>query len=192
MNNGIKLSKWAKSVGLSYIGAYRLYKANKMPCKTMQFSTGTIIVFPTTAKNEEIKVAIYARVSSHDQKEDLQRQIERLRDFCMAKGMTIEKEISEIGSGLNGSRKKLLSLLADKTIDTIVVEHADRLARFGVDYIEAGLSCFGKKIIIVNKEEMKDDLTQDFVDVVTSMCAKIYGQRSAKNKAQKALKAITE
>ena len=151
-----------------------------------------IIVFPENTKDEEIKVAIYARVSSHDQKEDLQRQIERLRDFCMAKGMVIEKEISEIGSGLNGSRKKLLSLLSDKTIDTIVVEHADRLARFGVDYIEAGLSCSGKKIIIINKTEMKDDLMQDFVDVVTSMCARIYGKRSAKNKAQKALKAISE
>ena len=192
MSNGIKLSKWAASVGFSYRGAYRLFLKNKMPCKTIRLPTGTIIVFPEETKAEYKKNAIYARVSSHDQKEDLQRQIERLRDFCMAKGMTIEKEISEIGSGLNGSRKKLLSLLADKTIDTIVVEHADRLARFGVDYIEAGLSCSGKKIIIANKTEMKDDLTQDFVDVVTSMCARIYGEKSAKNKAQKALKAISE
>lgn len=188
--NGVKLSNWAKQNGLTYKGAYRLYRAGQLPHRVEQLPTGTLIVYPE--QTASAKVALYGRVSSHDQKADLERQMDRLRQYAAAQGLSVAVEQQEIGSGLNGRRKKLLSLLSDKTITTLVVEHRDRLARFGVEYIEAALSCTGKQLIVLNETEKTDDLVQDFVDVVTSMCARIYGRRSAKNRAKRALEAAGE
>src|SRR5579862_4417370 len=81
-------------------------------------------------------VALYARVSSLGQKEDLERQMHRLKDYAAAKGYTVFKAVTEIASGLNDRRPKLEKLLADTSIGTIVVENRDRLARFGAHYIE--------------------------------------------------------
>ena len=114
--------------------------------------------------------------------------MERLRTFAASKGLTVS-EATEIGSGLNGHRKKLSALLRDPEVGTIVVEHRDRLARFGVEYIEASLSAQGRAVLVLNEGEQKLDIVQDFVDVVTSMCARIYGQRSAGNRAKAALTA---
>jgi len=186
---GIKLSTWARSKGLTYKGAYRMLKANQMPCKWEQLPTGTIVVYPENIKKEMFNVVIYGRVSSHDQKEDLNRQLSRLRDFASANGYIINKEYSEIGSGLNGKRPKLIKILKDETITHILIEHKDRLVRFGFAYINAATD---KKILVVNEAECKDDLVQDFIDIVTSMCSRIYGKRSAKNRAKKALKAANE
>ena len=167
-----------------------MFKAGELPCRHQQFPTGTIIVFPDEDPNlEGTQVAIYARVSSHDQKEDLKRQLNRLRTFAAAKGLSIEVEKSEIGSGLNGNRPGLCSLLRDNTVTAILVEHRDRLARFGIEYLEEALRASGRRLIVVNKTEHKDDLTQDFFDVVTSMCTHIYGKRAAKNRAKRAIEA---
>ena len=183
----MRLADWARQTGISYTTAFRLFKAGKLPIPSEQFVTGTIIVHPETAKVQ--RVVIYGRVSSADQKEDLGRQIDRLRTHSAAQGWTVAAEVSEIGSGLNGHRKGLLKLLRDPTATVILVEHRDRLARFGSEFIAATLEASGRKLVVVNETESKNDLVQDFVDVVTCMCARIYGRRSAKNKAQAALKA---
>lgn len=135
---------------------------------------------------------MYARVSSHDQKNDLERQLGRLKDYAAAQGWSVIKEVKEIGSGLNGKRQKIMRLLNDKNISGIVVEHKDRLSRFGSEMIKAALQSSGRQLYVVNETESKEDLVQDFADVVTSMCAKIYGRRSAKNRAKRALKAVSE
>jgi putative resolvase len=85
-----------------------------------------------------------------------------------------------------------MKLLADPSIKTIVVEHRDRLMRFGVEYVESTLQAQGRRLIVVDQGEVKDDLVQDMLEVLTSFCARLYGRRSAKNKAQKALKAVQE
>jgi predicted site-specific integrase-resolvase len=100
------------------------------------------------------------------------------------------KSVSEVGSGVNGDRRKLIGLLRDPRIGAIVVEHRDRLARFGSEYIEAALQSTGRKVVVVDEKEMKDDLVQDLIEVLTSFCARLYGRRSAKNKAKKAIEAI--
>jgi putative resolvase len=100
--------------------------------------------------------------------------------------------VEELGSGLNGKRPKLLKLLADSSVTRIVVEHRDRLARFGVEYIEAALRSQGRALVVAEAGEQKLDLVQDFIDVVTSMCARIYGRRAAKNRAARALRAVQE
>jgi putative resolvase len=97
--------------------------------------------------------------------------------------------VSEIGSGLNGHRAKVMRLLADPAVRTIVVEPRDRLARFGAEYIEAALAAAGRKLVVVDQAERKDDLVPDMVDVLTSFCARLYGRRAAKNRAEKAVAA---
>lgn len=186
----MKLSHWAKEKGISYKTAYRMYKEGKLPIKSEQLPTGTILVYPK--EQQQQCVALYARVSSSDQGEDLQRQMQRLRDYASVNGLRISKEVSEIGSGLNGHRKKIHALLKDPSITTILVEHRDRLARFGVPLLESALAASNCQICVMNDTEYKDDLVQDFVDVVTSMCARIYGKRSAKNKAKKAMEAVQD
>ena len=91
---------------------------------------------------------------------------------------------------MNGQRKGLLRLLANKNINIIIVEHRDRLTRFGFSYLEASLKASGRKIIVVDENEVQDDIVRDLHEVIMSMCTRLYGKRSAKNKADKAIGAI--
>ena len=185
-----KLSTWAAQQGLAYKTAWKMFKAGVLPVRATQLPTGTILVHPEDPVAQ--KVVIYGRVSSADQKEDLGRQLERLRTFCAAQGWVVSAEVTDIGSGLNGRRKGVLRLLADKTVTHIVVEHWDRLTRFGAEMIAAALEASGRQLVVANQVENKTDLVQDFVDVVTCLCARIYGRRAAKNRAERALKATEE
>ena len=190
MEMRVKLSEWAKKQGVTYKTAHRMFQAGTLPVRSEQFQTGTIIVHPEQALAQ--KVVLYARVSSHDQKDDLRRQLGRLRLFCAARSWQISNEVTDIGSGLNANRKNLLKLLSDPSATHIVVEHRDRLARFGAEMVAATLEASHRQLVVINQTEFKDDLTQDFVDIVTSLCARIYGRRSARNRAQRALKAVAE
>ena len=188
----MKLSTWAKKQGISYKTAWRLWSTGKLPLPAEQLATGTIIVKEPEASYEAgpSSVVLYARVSSSDQKQDLDRQLSRLVEYTTSHGLQVKGAIKEIGGGLNGKRTKLLSILRDPNVRTIVVEHKDRLVRFGFEYMEALLAASGRRIIVVDENEMKEDLVQDMIDVLTSFCARLYGRRSAKDRAKKALKEI--
>jgi len=138
------------------------------------------------------RVVLYGRVSSSDQRADLTRQVDRLRTFAAGRGLANVEVIEEIGSGLDGHRKKLGKILADPAVSILVVEHRARLARFGVENIEAALAAQGRTILVMEAGEQKLDIVQDFVDVVTSMCARIYGRRAAGDRATCALAAAAE
>lgn len=183
----MKLSKWAEHQGIDYKTAYRWFRAGILPVPSRQLPTGTILVDVMSPQGKN--AVLYARVSSADQKTDLDRQLSRLVLFASQNKLIVVNAISEIGSGLNGKRPRLLKILLDKSIDIIVVEHRDRLARFGSEYIEAALGASGRKVIIVDTSELKNDLVQDMIDVLTSFCARLYGKRSARNKAMKAIEA---
>jgi putative resolvase len=85
-----------------------------------------------------------------------------------------------------------MAILKDPTVSHIIVEHRDRLTRFGFDLIQSTLEASGRKVVVMNDAELSDDLVRDFVEIVTSMCARIYGKRSGKRKAERALKALDE
>ena len=184
----MKLSAWAKANGLAYKTAWRMWRDGRLPIPAEQLPTGTVIVHPPPAPSAEA-VALYARVSSADQKADLERQLGRLADYASRERLTVIRSASEIGPGLNGHRAEAMRLLADPAVRTIVVEHRDRLARFGAEYIEAALAAGGRKLVVVDQAERKDDLAQDMVDVLTAFCARLYGRRAAKDRAAKALAA---
>ncbi len=184
----MKLSAWAKQQGITYQAAWKWWKAGKLPVDAEQMPSGTIIV--KEQKTAQGSVALYARVSSHDQKKDLDGQLGRLSAFATSKGWSVEQAVTEIGSGLNGHRPKLMKLLSDPGVSIIVVEHRDRLMRFGSEYVESSLRAQGRQLVVVDQSELKDDLVQDMIEVLTSFCARLYGRRSAANKAKRALEAM--
>jgi predicted site-specific integrase-resolvase len=152
----VKLADWARNQGIDYKTAYRLYRSGKFPRPTAQLPTGTILIheIPTATNN----AALYGRVSSTDQRSDLKRQMLRLRDYAAARGLSVVREVQEIGSGLNGHRGKLLKLLADPSTSIIVAEHRDRLARFGAEFIQAALKGANRQLQVINEAECDEDL----------------------------------
>ena len=186
----MKLSQWAKEQGLTYKGAWRMWRAGQLPVLAEQLPTGTIIV--KEIKTPAHAVGLYARVSSSDQRKDLEAQLGRPLVYAHNHGLSTVQAVPEVGSGLNGRRPKLIKLLANPKIQAIVVEHRDRLMRFGAEYVEAALTAQGRKLIVMESSEVKDDLVQDMIEVLTSFCARLYGRRSARNKAKKALHALAQ
>ena len=187
----MKLSVWAKKQGITYQTAWRMCKSGTLGVPFTRLPTGTIIVQePVTTPGEG--AALYARVSSADQKRDLDRQLARLSEFAANEGIHVVEAVTEVGSGLNGHRRKMLRILNNPLVKIVVVEHRERLMRFGFEYVESALAAQGRKIIVMEPEEVTDDVVRDLHEVIVSMCARLYGKRSAKNRAQKALAAIHE
>lgn len=186
----MKLSEWARRNGITYKTAWLWWKHGKLPVPARQMPSGTILI-DAPESVEGAGAVLYARVSSSDQKADLDRQVARLAMYAAENGIQVAKVVTEVGSGLNGHRKGLLGVLRLPEYRVIVVEHMDRLARFGSEYIEAVLAAEGRRVVVVDPEEVKDDLVQDMIDVLTSMCARLYGRRSARHRAEKALKAAS-
>lgn len=186
----VKLSEWAKTQGITYRTAWEWFKAGTLPVPARQLPTGTILV--DAPKSPMGRTAVYARVSSHDQKSNLDGQVARCVAFANERGLPVSETVSEIGSGMNGRRKKLLRLLSDRTIENIVVEHRDRLMRFGAEYVEAALAGRGARLLVVDESELQDDLVQDMIAVLTPFCARLYGRRSARNRAKKLIAACKE
>jgi putative resolvase len=183
----VKLSHWARKHGISYLTAWRWFKAGKLPVPARQLPSGTILVEEPSPGGRTV---LYARVSSADQRADLERQVERLKAFAQAQGWQDFEVVAEIGSGLSGKRKKLLRILKDPTVGRIVVEHRDRLARFGFELVEAALYASGKRIVVVEEGEVKDDLVRDLLEILTSACGRLYGRRSARDRAKRALEVM--
>ena len=182
---GMKLSTWAKREGIGYQAAWRMFKAGKLPCPSHRLVTGTIIVEAEAATPNE--VALYARVSSRDQKKDLEAQLGRLAVYAAIHKLNVVETVTEVGSGLNGHRRGLMRLLRNPKVQTVVVEHRDRLMRLGSEYVESSLLAQNRRLLVVDEAELKDDLEQDMIAVLTSMCARLYGRRSAKNRAARAV-----
>jgi putative resolvase len=180
----MKLSAYARQIGVTYKTAHRWWKSGKLDA--YQLASGTIVVRQseqTTSQRAE-HVGLYARVSSVDQKNDLERQMERLKEYAVARGYHVTRMVSEIGSGLNDRRPKFLKLLTDPTVSVIIVEHRDRGTRFGFMYIEQLLVMQGRRMEVVFPKDTDDDLVNDFVSVITSMAARIYGRRNSRRKAK--------
>ena len=185
-----KISEYAKLNHVQYRTVWNWI--NKGKVKIERTKTGRVLIVVDEPVKDQT-VAVYARISSSENKDNLERQAQRLIDYANAKGYKVEKVVKEIGSGLNDNRPKLQSLLADKSINLILVEHKDRLTRFGFNYIQTLLANSNRTMEVVNNlENPKEDLIADFTSVITSFCAKIYGQRRSKRKTEKLIKELEQ
>jgi putative resolvase len=187
----VKLSAWAEREGIHYMTAWR-WKAGKLPVPAYQTPSGSIIVELPVPGSQPGRTVVYTRVSSHDRRPDLDRQIARLTRWAAQEGLQVAEVVAEVGSGLNGRRAKLRRLLADPAVTTIVVEHRDRLARFGVEQLDAALAAHGRRVLVADPAETTDDLVGDMVEVLTSCCARLYGRRGARNRAMRAVTATKD
>ena len=194
MSNLIPISKAAKILGVSEItlrrwdedgrlvaikteGGHRRYDLTKIKPETVHR-------FDFTDKR---KTVAYARVSSHDQKADLERQKQVLELFCSKNGWTFEL-ISDLGSGMNYHKKglkKLLNAIIDDGIGRIVITHKDRLLRFGAELVFAICEAKNVEVVIINSGDdttFEEDLATDVLEIITIFSARLYGSRSKKNK----------
>ena len=147
-----------------------------------------MLVSPDVAAGEAVAAfGLYARVSSFDQKADLDRQVARLTGWAADVDGQVVRVEAEVGSGVNGSRARVRRLLADPRVTTVLVEHRDRLGRMNTELVEAALCAHGRRLVVLDAGEVDDDLVRDTVEVLTSLCARLYGRRSARHRALKAL-----
>lgn len=185
----MKLSEYAKRNSISYQTAWLHYKQGLIP-NARQLPTGTVVIDDIANKAEEDYTVVYARVSSSENKNNLNTQAERLVQFCEANGWTVNEIVKECASGLNDERPKLCKILKDKKATRLVVEHKDRLTRFGFNYIKTLFDTCN--IVIVNECEDNQDLFEDFVSLVTSFCVRIYGKRRTKRKTEQIIEVLKE
>lgn len=171
--------------------AYRWFREGKLPVPARR--VGRLILVDPTAIEPAVAglTVVYARVSSADQRADLDRQVARVTVWATGQSLTVSRVVTEIGSALNGHRRKFLALLRDPSVTTIVVEHRDRFARFGSEYVEAALLAQGRRLLVVDPAEVDDDLVRDVTEILTSLCARLYGRRAAANRARRAIDAAT-
>ncbi|WP_070902577.1 IS607-like element IS1535 family transposase [Mycobacterium tuberculosis] len=185
----MNLADWAESVGVNRHTAYRWFREGTLPVPAERVGRLILVKTAASALAAAAGVVLYARVSSHDRRSDLDRQVARLTAWATERDLGVGQVVCEVGSGLNGKRPKLRRILSDPDARVIVVEHRDRLARFGVEHLEAALSAQGRRIVVADPGETTDDLVCDMIEVLTGMCARLYGRRGARNRA---MRAVTE
>jgi predicted site-specific integrase-resolvase len=188
----VNLKEWAAATGVSYATARRRYEAGTLPVPTYRLGRLIMVGEPVTGVVADAgQVVVYARVSSADQRVDLDRQVARVTMWATGQHLAVSRVVTEVGSALNGHRKKFLALLRDPAVSRIVVEHRDRFARFGAEYVEAALTAQGRRLLVVDPAEVDDDLVGDVTEILTSLCARLYGRRAAANRVRRAVDAVT-
>ena len=172
-------------------GTWESRPSGSLPPELQPKKVGNIIYVLANPDTPPGRTAGYARVSSAEQKPHLQNQANRLWAHAGQNRIPMDEVVSEIASGLNDRRPKLRKLLADPTVHTIIVEHRERLARFGVGMVEAMLQARGGSLIAIDDAEVPDDLVRDMTEILTCFCARIYGKRSAANRARRAMEVVS-
>lgn len=191
-----KLGDFAELLGVSVKTLQRwdregILKANRTPTDRRYYTYDQYLQFKgIKTEKDNRQTVIYARVSTRNQKEDLQNQVTFLRQFCNAKGMIVDQCIEEYGSGLSYNRKKwnqLLEEVMEQKIKTIVVTHQDRFIRFGYDWFERFCEKFHTMIVIVNNEELspQEELVQDMLSILHVFSCRLYGLRKYKNQIKR-------
>ena len=188
----IRLTDWGRQYGLDPQSTWRMLTEGRLPAHLQVERVGRLwyVVLPD---DEPVLLTVgYARVSSHDQKSQLEPQANRLWAYSGQNSIAMDRVVSEVASGLNDRRPKLRRLLSDPKVGTILIEHPDRLARFGVGMVEAMLEARGGGLLVIEDKEVDDDLVRDMTEILTCFCARLYGRRSAANRAKRAISIVKE
>jgi predicted site-specific integrase-resolvase len=185
----MNLAAWAERNRVARVTAYRWFRAGLLPVPARRVGRLILVDEPIGEASLRARTALYARVSSADQKADLDRQVARVTAWATDQQITVDVVVVEVGSAPTGHRRKFLALLRDQSVHRIVVEHRDRFCRFGSEYARAALAARGRELVVVDTAEVDDDLVRDTTEILTSMCARLYGKRAAQNRVKRALAA---
>ncbi|NEQ97666.1 MAG: IS607 family transposase [Cyanothece sp. SIO2G6] len=185
----ISVTEAAKLLGVTTKTLYRWEQEGKLvPERTKGGHRRYDVAQVLGLEHGERKTIAYGRVSSHDQKADLERQVQVLEAFCGSHGWTFEV-IRDLGSGMNYRKKglvRLLKLISTGQVERLVVTHKDRLLRFGAELVFTLCENFGTEVVIINRTEdssFEEDLAKDVLEIITVFSTRLYGSRSRKNKA---------
>ena len=168
-----------------------ILKANRTPTDRRYYTYDQYLQFKgINIENDKRQAVIYARVSTKNQKDDLQNQVAFLRQFCNARGIIVDQCIEEYGSGLNYNRKKwnkLLDEVMEQKVKTIIITHKDRFIRFGYDWFEKFCMKCNTTIVVVNNEELspQEELVQDIVSILHVFSCRLYGLRKYKKQIER-------
>ena len=190
-SNYIRLSQWAAQHGMHRMMAWRHYNAGTLPLELQPKKIGNIIYVLANPGSPAGRIVGYARVSSAGQKPHLETRRTACGAYAGQRGILLDQVVSEVASGLNDRRPKLRKLLGDPTVHTVIVEHRDRLARFGVGMVETMLQARGGSLIVIDDAEVADDLARDMTEILTCFCARLYGKHSAANRARRAVEVVS-
>lgn len=186
----MKLSAYAKREGIGYRAAWERFRTGRIAGAYLDDS-GHVVVPEPGAELLPI-AAVYARVSSHPQKDDLDRQAQRLVGYANARGMQVVAVVKEVASGVSDARPKLTKLLADPSWGTLIVEHKDRLSRVGFQWFVVLLAGQGRRVDVANPaQDDTSDLMADFMAIVYSFAARMYGLRSARRRTDNVQAALS-
>jgi putative resolvase len=184
----VNLTEGARAQGVHPQTAYRWFREGTLPVPAVRVNQRTVLVCPDApAGPAAAAYGLYARVSSHDQREDLDRQVARLTAWAADAGGQVVRVEAGVGSGMNGSRAKVRKMLADPKVTAVVAGHRDRLGRMNTGLAGSALSAHGRRLVVLDDGEVAGDLVRDMVEVLTSFCARLYGRRPARNRALKAV-----
>ena len=188
----ISIGRAAKLLGVSKETLRRWEKIGKIevertPQGHRRYDQNKLLGLVPSKSSSDKKTVAYARVSSHDQKKDLVRQVELLESYCASHGWTY-LVIQDLGSGMNYSKKglkKLFIAICSNGLERLVLTHKDRLLRFGAELVFSLCEIFGVEVVVINASKdssFEDDLVQDVLEIITVFSARLYGARSRKNK----------
>ncbi|MGB9306463.1 MAG: IS607 family transposase [Mycobacterium sp.] len=180
----MNLAAWVGRNGVVRVTAYRWFRAGQLPVPAQRVGRLILVDEPTGKAGVCGRTAVYARMSSADQKADLDGQVARVSVWATSQQIPVDTVVTEVGSALNGHRRKFLGLLSDRSVGRIVVEHRDRFCRFGSEYVQAALAAQGRELVVVDSSEVDDDLVRDMTEILTR-----YGKRAAANRAKRAVAA---
>lgn len=183
----IRLSEYADLMTVTRQTALNWYHQGKIPFPTFRPSERIILVevpesftgISSLKEEDKTTTVAYCRVSTSKQKESFPFQRLAIYEYANSNGLSIDKCVEEIGSGFNENRKKLSSILSDPTINTIIVEHRERLARSNFNLIKKTLNAQGRDIIVVSDNDVEDDLVTEMTEFMVSECGRLYGKRGA-------------
>jgi predicted site-specific integrase-resolvase len=150
----MNLAAWAERNGVARVTAYRWFRAGLLPVPARRVGRLILVDEPISDAGPQARTAVYARVSSADQKADLERQVARVTAWATAQRIPVDKVVVEVGSALNGDRRKFVALLRDPSVHRIVVEHRDRFCRFGSECVQAALAAQGRELVVVDAAEV--------------------------------------
>lgn len=151
----MNLKEWAASQGIAYHTALRWRAAGKLPVPTYQVGRLIVVGEPSPSARPVGSTVVHARVSSADQRPDLDRQVARVTTWATGQHLAVDRVVTEVGSALDGHRRKFLALARDKSVTTIVVEHRDRFARFGAESVQGALEADGRQLLVVDPGEVE-------------------------------------
>lgn len=162
-------------------------KAHRTPTNRRFYTEDQYTKFVGQTTNDNRLNVAYARVSTYNQKDDLQDQLAFIRQYANAKGIILNQEITDIGSGLNYKRKKwnqLLNMVMENKINQIFITYQDRFIRFGFDWFEDLCKQHGTKIIVINNPATSpnQELVNDLISIIHVFSCRLYGLRKYKKK----------